>query len=107
MADPGKRMRLTHPDIRPAATPIRISFDGQALEALPGETIAATLSAAAAEEQSEALEPLGVTHVLLTHADQARAEAAAEKLGLPLTVVPTGDGRLEQALADLVGPRSA
>ncbi|CAA9279811.1 MAG: SoxB-like sarcosine oxidase, subunit beta related [uncultured Craurococcus sp.] len=46
MADPGKRMRLTHPDIRPATTPIRISFDGQALEALPGETIAATLSAA-------------------------------------------------------------
>ena len=34
---------------------------------------------------------------------RARAEAAAEKLGLPLTVVPTGDGRLEEALADLVG----
>jgi hypothetical protein len=34
---------------------------------------------------------------------RARAVAAAEKLGLPLTVVPTGDGKLEQALADLVG----
>ncbi|SDB30859.1 FAD-dependent oxidoreductase [Belnapia rosea] len=39
-------MRLTHPDIRPTAAPIRITFDGQAIEALPGETIAATLSAA-------------------------------------------------------------
>ncbi|MBL6456384.1 FAD-dependent oxidoreductase [Belnapia sp. T6] len=39
-------MRLTHPDIRPVAAPIRISFDGRALEALPGETLAATLSAA-------------------------------------------------------------
>ena len=46
MADPGKRMRLTHPDIRPVASPIRISFDGQPLEALPGETVAAALSAA-------------------------------------------------------------
>ena len=39
-------MRLTHPDIRPAAAAIRIRFDGRALEALPGETLAATLSAA-------------------------------------------------------------
>jgi Protein of unknown function (DUF1638) len=31
------------------------------------------------------------------------AQRAAEKIGLPLTVVPTGTGRLEQALADLVG----
>ena len=44
--DTGKRMRLTHPDIRRTATPVRISFDGQMLEALPGETLAATLSAA-------------------------------------------------------------
>jgi hypothetical protein len=34
---------------------------------------------------------------------RSRAEAAAEKLGLPLTVIPTGDAKLEQALADLVG----
>src|SRR3954471_2582982 len=33
---------------------------------------------------------------------RTRAEAAAEKLGLPLTVIPTGDGRLEEALADLL-----
>ena len=33
---------------------------------------------------------------------RALAEQAAERLGLPLTVVPTGDGRLEQALADLL-----
>ena len=30
------------------------------------------------------------------------AQQAADKIGLPLTVVPTGTGRLEQALADLV-----
>jgi hypothetical protein len=33
---------------------------------------------------------------------RSRAEAAAEKLGLPLTVIPTGDAKLEQALADLL-----
>jgi glycine/D-amino acid oxidase-like deaminating enzyme/bacterioferritin-associated ferredoxin len=38
-------MRLTHPDMRPA-TPVRISFDGREIEALPGETIAAALAAA-------------------------------------------------------------
>ena len=32
------------------------------------------------------------------------AQAAAERLGLPLTVVPTGTGKLEQALADLLTP---
>ncbi|MBF4768807.1 DUF1638 domain-containing protein [Nocardioides agariphilus] len=30
------------------------------------------------------------------------AQRAAERIGLPLTVIPTGTGRLEQALADLV-----
>ena len=30
------------------------------------------------------------------------AQQAAERLGLPLTVVPTGTGRLEAALADLL-----
>src|SRR5687768_10090870 len=38
-------MRLTHSDMRPA-TPVRISFDGREIEALPGETIAAALAAA-------------------------------------------------------------
>jgi hypothetical protein len=33
------------------------------------------------------------------------AQSAADRIGLPLTVVPTGTGRLEQALADLVQPR--
>jgi hypothetical protein len=33
----------------------------------------------------------------------ARASDAAASLGLPLTVVATGDHGLEQALADLVG----
>jgi hypothetical protein len=32
-----------------------------------------------------------------------RAEAAAARMGLPLTVVETGDARLETALAELVG----
>jgi hypothetical protein len=41
----GKSMRLQHPDIIPAAAPIRISFNGAPLEALPGESIAAALSA--------------------------------------------------------------
>ena len=34
---------------------------------------------------------------------QALAATAAVRLGLPLTVIPTGDGRLEEALAELVG----
>src|SRR5471030_3510775 len=38
-------MRLKHPDMQPAA-PVSVSFDGQPLQALPGETVAATLSAA-------------------------------------------------------------
>ena len=39
-------MRLRHPDIRPVATPVRLAFDVEAIEALPGETVAAALSAA-------------------------------------------------------------
>jgi glycine/D-amino acid oxidase-like deaminating enzyme len=39
-------MRLTHPTIRPAGRTIAIRFDGQRLDALEGETIAAALSAA-------------------------------------------------------------
>jgi glycine/D-amino acid oxidase-like deaminating enzyme len=38
-------MRLTHRHILPAAAPIGITFDGRPLSALPGETVAATLSA--------------------------------------------------------------
>jgi len=38
-------MRLKHPDMQPAAS-VRIRFDGQEIEALPGETIAAALAAA-------------------------------------------------------------
>jgi glycine/D-amino acid oxidase-like deaminating enzyme len=39
-------MRLTHKTIRPTGRPISISFDGIAIPALEGETIAAALSAA-------------------------------------------------------------
>ncbi len=39
-------MRLSHPDIAPAVDPVRFTFDGREVEALPGETIAAALSAA-------------------------------------------------------------
>jgi NADPH-dependent 2,4-dienoyl-CoA reductase/sulfur reductase-like enzyme len=42
----GKGMRLHHPHITPATAPIRISFNGASVEALPGESIAAALSAA-------------------------------------------------------------
>jgi glycine/D-amino acid oxidase-like deaminating enzyme/bacterioferritin-associated ferredoxin len=43
---PGKAMRLTHSRIAVAAPPIRFTFDGREIEALPGESIAAALSAA-------------------------------------------------------------
>ena len=43
---PGKGMRLASSTITPAAAPIRFTFDGRDIEALPGETIAAALSAA-------------------------------------------------------------
>ncbi len=39
-------MRLKHPNMQPAAAPVRIRFDGTEIEALPGETIAAALAAA-------------------------------------------------------------
>src|SRR4051812_30474374 len=42
----GKGMRLCHPDIQRAAEPVCLSFDGAAVEALPGETLAAALAAA-------------------------------------------------------------
>src|SRR6185436_1315491 len=40
------RMRLKHPDMRPAGAPVRLRFDGAEIEALAGETIAAALAAA-------------------------------------------------------------
>lgn len=43
---PGKGMRLTSPTITPGVAPIRFTFDGREVTALPGETIAAALSAA-------------------------------------------------------------
>ncbi|GGC27334.1 hypothetical protein GCM10011504_01910 [Siccirubricoccus deserti] len=42
----GKGLRLRHKDIRPAGTPLRLRFEGREIEALPGETLAAALSAA-------------------------------------------------------------
>jgi glycine/D-amino acid oxidase-like deaminating enzyme len=39
-------MRLTHPHITPSAAAVGITFDGRPLSALPGETVAAALSAA-------------------------------------------------------------
>ena len=39
-------MRLTHPTIRPVGRAITFQFDGSAIAALDGETIAAALSAA-------------------------------------------------------------
>ncbi|HWT08692.1 MAG TPA: FAD-dependent oxidoreductase [Roseomonas sp.] len=39
-------MRLSSPTITPTAAPLRFTFDGRAMEPLPGESIAAALSAA-------------------------------------------------------------
>jgi glycine/D-amino acid oxidase-like deaminating enzyme len=39
-------MRLRHPDITEAAKPVGITWDGRPISALPGETVAAALSAA-------------------------------------------------------------
>src|SRR6478735_4159747 len=39
-------MRLKHPDMRPTGSPVAFRFDGQEIEALEGETIAAALGAA-------------------------------------------------------------
>ncbi len=39
-------MRLTHRSIHPVESPVTIRFEGQPIQALPGETIAAALSAA-------------------------------------------------------------
>lgn len=38
-------MRLTHPNIAPSAEAVSITFDGRPIPALPGETVAAALSA--------------------------------------------------------------
>jgi predicted molibdopterin-dependent oxidoreductase YjgC len=38
-------MRLKHPDMRPTGSPVRLSFDGNEIDALEGETIAAALAA--------------------------------------------------------------
>lgn len=42
----GKGVRLCHPDIARAVAPACLSFDGEMVEALPGETLAAALAAA-------------------------------------------------------------
>lgn len=39
-------MRLKHPDMRPTGSPVSIRFDGREIEALEGETVAASLAAA-------------------------------------------------------------
>jgi glycine/D-amino acid oxidase-like deaminating enzyme len=39
-------MRLRHPAFTPSAPPVTIQFDGQAIEAIPGESVAAALAAA-------------------------------------------------------------
>ena len=54
-------------------------------------TLPATLSAAAADELSEALRPLGATHVVLSHADETKRPGApielALKAGHPLSYI--------------------
>ncbi|MDA0161942.1 hypothetical protein OM076_16830 [Solirubrobacter ginsenosidimutans] len=56
----------------------------------------ATLSAAAAEELSEALAPLGATHVVLSHADETKRPGApielALKAGHPLSYICARSG---------------
>lgn len=54
-------MRLKHPNMRPAGTPVRFRFDGTEMEALAGETIAAALAAAdiVSVRQARSGEPRG------------------------------------------------
>ncbi len=46
MPQRGKCMRLSHPHIHAAVAPVQFRFDGQDIQALPGETVAAALTAA-------------------------------------------------------------
>jgi flagellar biosynthesis GTPase FlhF len=60
-----------------------LAADLQALEAHEVHlTLPATLSAAAADELSGALAPLGITHVALTHADQTARPGAPLELAM-------------------------
>jgi D-hydroxyproline dehydrogenase subunit alpha len=75
-------MRLLHPSIRPTGRAISFRFDGQRIEALEGETVAAALSAA------------GVT--TFRHTPSGAARGLFCGMGACFDCVVTVDGRIGQ-----------
>jgi flagellar biosynthesis GTPase FlhF len=105
-AQAARRLRHREPLITLIDTPALGAASGPAAAALAGElramgatevhlALPATISAAAADELSDALGPLGLTHVALTHADETARPGAPVELAIstkrPLSYVSTRD----------------
>ena len=105
-ATAARRLRHREPLITLVDTPALGAGDARAAAALAGElralgctevhlALPATVSAAAADELSAALAPLGLTHLALTHADQTARPGAPVELAIrtrrPLSYVATRD----------------
>jgi flagellar biosynthesis GTPase FlhF len=88
---PAVGLSSTPGEIKGLAAELRLLEVTEVHLALP-----ATLSAAAADELSEALAPLGATHVVLSHADETKRPGApielALKAGHPLSYICTRAG---------------
>ena len=105
-ATAARRLRHREPLLTLVDTPPLGAGDAKAAAALAGElralgctevhlALPATVSAAAADELSAALAPLGLTHVALTNADQTARPGAPVELAIrtrrPLSYVSTRD----------------
>jgi flagellar biosynthesis GTPase FlhF len=105
-AQAARRLRHREPLITLIDTPALGAGDARAATALAAElralgctevhlALPATVSAAAADEISAALAPLGLTHLALTHADQTARPGAPLELAVrtrrPLSYVATRD----------------
>jgi flagellar biosynthesis GTPase FlhF len=88
---PAVGLSSTPGEIRDLAVELKLLEVNEVHLALP-----ATLSAAAADELSEALAPLGATHVVLSHADETKRPGApielALKAGHPLSYICARSG---------------
>jgi hypothetical protein len=88
---PAVGLSSTPQEIKTLAAELRLLEVSEVHLALP-----ATLSAGAADELAEALEPLGATHVVLSHADETHRPGApielALKAGHPLSYICTRAG---------------